>query len=103
MATVRIKIIKKFHPTEIFGKPFYLTDGERMEPCHYFQEGNEYFVDDIQKKPDNFCLWAWRDIYKDLSILFFEGNFPLLEPGMQHTSCSDGHKPVIFELRRLKD
>ncbi len=103
MTIIQIKVIKKISPIEVFGKSFFLSNGQRMEPCHYFHEGDVFYVNDIQKTPDNFCLWAWRDIYKDVSILYFGGNFPLLEPGTQHTSCSDGHKPVIFELRRINE
>ena len=60
-------------------------------------------VNHIEKMPVGFCGWAWRDIYKDLSVLYFGGNFNGHEEGVQHTSCSDGRKPVCFRLERLKE
>lgn len=51
--------------------------------------------------PEGFCGWAWRDIHKDLSVLYFDGNFYDHEEGVQHVSCSDGRKPVCFKLERV--
>jgi uncharacterized repeat protein (TIGR04076 family) len=54
--------------------------------------------------PDGFCGWAWRDLYKDLSVMVMGGNFdPWVEKGLIYTSCSDGIRPVSFKLERLED
>ncbi|MHA1187160.1 MAG: TIGR04076 family protein [Candidatus Heimdallarchaeota archaeon] len=52
--------------------------------------------------PEGFCMWAWRDLYKDLSVLFFGGNFWRKEKGTIHSSCTDGRKPVVFKLERIE-
>ena len=52
--------------------------------------------------PDGFCGWAWRDIYKDLSVPQFGGDFyPWVNKGEMITCCTDGIRPVSFKLERL--
>ena len=75
--------------------------GREATPCQLFEEGQEFIVDHVEKMPEGFCGWAWRDIYKDLSVLYFNGNFNGHEEGTQHTSCSDGRKPVCFKMERI--
>jgi len=53
--------------------------------CTAFEEGQVYISED-GAMPDGFCNWAWRDIYKDLSILNFGGTFGLT--GLNQTRCS---------------
>ncbi len=101
MSRVKITVIKKFSPIDVFGHEIYTTSGKKVTTCGTFDEGQEFIVDHISKMPEGFCGWAWRDIYKDLSVLYFDGNFHGPEEGVQYTSCSDGSKPVCFKLERI--
>jgi len=101
MSKVKIKVIRKFSPMDVFGKEIYSTSGTKITTCGAFPVGKEFIVDHIEKMPSGFCGWAWRDIYKDLCVLYFDGNFNGHKIGTQHTSCSDGRKPVCFKLERI--
>ena len=103
MSKVKITVIKKFSPIDVFGHEIYTTSGTKVTTCGTFEEGQEFVVENIAKMPEGFCGWAWRDIYKDLSVLYFNGNFHGPEEGIQYTSCSDGSKPVCFKLERIFD
>ncbi len=96
-------VIKRFSPEDVLGHELFLpSTGQKIKKCGLFNEGDEFIVDSVMQQPENFCGWAWRDIYKDFSVLFFGGNFAM-GPGIQYTSCSDGTKPVCFKLERLDD
>ena len=97
MSKVKVRVIKRFSTTDVLGHVLTLPSGEVLDKCKYFKEGQEMIIDRLTM-PENFCPWAWRDLYKDLSVLYFGGNF-LIGPGIQYTSCSDGKKPVCFKLR----
>lgn len=75
ISKVKIIVIKKFSPIDIFGHEVYSTSGTKITTCGAFDEGQEFIVEHIEKMPEGFCGWAWRDIYKDLSVLYFNGNF----------------------------
>jgi uncharacterized repeat protein (TIGR04076 family) len=46
---------------------------------------------------------AWHDIYRNLTLLRSGGNVPWMEQaGITRTSCTDGLRPVIFKLGRIK-
>ena len=100
MSKVKITVIKKFTLTDVFGHQNYPTSSAKFDSCHLFDEGQEFIVDTLEKIPEGFCGWAWRDLYKDISVLKFGGNFNGSEEGVQYTSCSDGRKPVCFKLKR---
>jgi uncharacterized repeat protein (TIGR04076 family) len=103
MWKVKVTVIKTFSPEDVFGHElFFPPTGQKIKKCGLFNEGDEFIIDSVMQQPDGFCGWAWRDIYKDLSVLFFGGNFAM-GPGIQYTSCSDGKKPVCFKLERLDD
>jgi uncharacterized repeat protein (TIGR04076 family) len=53
--------------------------------------------------PEGFCNWAWRDVYKDVAVLAYGGNFyPWVEKGTAITCCTDGIRPVSFIMERLE-
>ena len=103
MTSVKIKVVKKFSAEDVFGKNHdeKLLSGEPITSCHLLKEGDEFIVETVEIMPKGFCGWAWRDIYKDLSVLFFDGNFYRPERGAAYVSCTDGRKPVVFKLERL--
>jgi len=94
-------VVKNFQPEEVFGKKFYRPSGKEIVSCGFKKDG-EYFVGEQGDKPEGFCMWVWRDLYKDLSVLVFGGNFWRKEKGTIHTSCTDGRKPVVFKLERIE-
>lgn len=100
---VRITVFKRVDPKVIFdGKVPISPTGKKYEKCSFSSEGKEFIVDTDLRMPEGFCGWAWRDIYKDLSVLYFDGNFYRPEKGMAYVSCADGRKPVVFKLERIK-
>jgi uncharacterized repeat protein (TIGR04076 family) len=82
----------------------YRKEGMDVGPCSYFQEGQEFIVDDIEEKPEDFnCGWAWNDISKMVLALMSGGGFRqwLKDDRTYIACCTDGIKPVVFKLERL--
>ena len=100
MSPVKITVIKRFSSEDVFGAENQPND--QFAICSMFKEGDEFLVDDIETMPNGFCGWAWRDIYRDIAVLFFGGHFAM-GAGIQYTSCTDGKKPVCFKLERLEE
>lgn len=96
-----ITVLKKTDTKQIFGdRP---PMGQAMEACSVFKEGQEFVVGEDRKMPEGFCHWAWNDINKVVITLLYGGNFPWMkEKGTMVSCCTDGFRPVIFELRRIK-
>jgi uncharacterized repeat protein (TIGR04076 family) len=77
----------------------YCTDGAI---CNRFEEGQEFVIEDLNQ-PKGFCAWAWDDIHKVILTLRSQGNFM---PWMNDKDtiiacCTDGIRPVIFEVKRI--
>ena len=105
MTKVKITVVKRFGPEDVFGPDHnqHTLSGRPITKCHKLREGDAFIVDNIEVIPGGFCGWAWRDIYKDLSVLFFDGNFYRPEKGAAYVSCTDGRKPVVFKLTRIEE
>lgn len=105
MTQVKIQVVKRFSAEDVFGPDHdeKTLSGNPITKCHLFEEGDEFIVSSIESMPSGFCGWAWRDIYKDLSVLFFDGNFYRPEKGAAYVSCTDGRKPVVFKLTRMDE
>ncbi|MFW9923602.1 MAG: TIGR04076 family protein, partial [Candidatus Thorarchaeota archaeon] len=86
MTKLKITVVKRFGPEDVFGTDHNIRQlsGELVQKCSHFNEGDEIIVDHIEKYPEGFCMWAWRDLYKDMSVLFFGGNFPRPEKGFAY-------------------
>ncbi|MGD8544876.1 MAG: TIGR04076 family protein [Candidatus Bathyarchaeota archaeon] len=97
---LKITVLKKTDSKQIFGdNP---PSGQAIEACSVFKEGQEFIVNEDVKMPEGFCPWAWNDINKKVITLMFGGNFPWMkEEGTSVSCCTDGFKPVIFEIRRI--
>ena len=102
---IKITIIKRFSPEEIFGKEMFYPDGRKMVACSAFKEGQEIIIEDVfTNQPSEFkCSWAWHDLFKDISVLSSGGDFKHTEPGITYTACRDGMRSVIFKLERLEE
>lgn len=103
MPKMKITVIKRFHPKDVFGKDYVTPTGKTAPQCQTFTDGQEFTIDKL-KMPEGFCTWAWYDLYKDLSVLWWGGNFSgWMEDGIMFTACSDGVRPVCFKLERLEE
>jgi len=95
---VKITVVKTPSTEEIFGDSPPM--GQALEACTRFKVGQEFITDGTI--PEGFCSWAWNNIYKEILTLAFGGNFPWMkEKGTGVFCCTDGFRPVIFELRRI--
>jgi uncharacterized repeat protein (TIGR04076 family) len=100
---IKITVVKRISPNVVWGEEKKAPSGNVWETCTAFEDGQEFLIETPLKQPENFCGWAWRDIYKDLSVLRFGGNFSWAEPGEAITCCTDGNRPVVFKLERLEE
>ena len=99
-SAVSITVLKKLDSEEIFGDNPPL--GKRVEACPVYEVGQKFIVGDDGEMPKGFCHWAWNDLYKAVITLRFGGNFPWTkEKGTGVFCCTDGFRPVIFEIRRM--
>jgi len=96
---VKITVLKRVDPSVIFDGEVPNLPGtdEKYGICTFYEN-------DAIRMPEGFCTWAWRDIFKDLSVLRFGGNFdPWVEKGVAITCCTDGIRPVSFKMERVED
>ena len=101
---LKITVLKKFYSKDVFGHDFTFPNGYVVKDCERVQEGQEFFVKDDLSKPEGFCDWAWVDIYRDVAILAMGGTFAGGDlEGTKYSCCSDGIKPVVFFIERIKD
>jgi len=101
---IKITVIKRVDPEVIFDGniPNMPDSDKKYEKCTAFEEGQEYIVELDGKAPEGFCSWAWRDVYKDVSVLKQGGDYyPWVEKGKAITCCTDGIRPVSFLLERI--
>lgn len=71
-------------------------------PCERYKEGQEFVVDASAAPPEDFCVWAWADIRKDMLTVAFGGDVPGINRfGTVITGCTDWFRPVIFKVERL--
>jgi len=100
---VKITVLKRFHPSEVFEKsPVTLTKPQGA--CEHLREGQEFVVTENGKMPEGFCFWAWNTIFPDMRTLRWGGEFSSFkEKGVAVDCCTDGLRPVIFKLERLND
>ncbi len=82
----------------------------KVEPCELFNVGDEFIISPDLSKPDNFCSWAWNDIYKVVVTLSRGGNFNdemfsgwMKDNSSMITCCTDGIRPVIFKVERFAE
>ncbi len=104
-ARVKIRVLKRVDPSVIFdGDVPTSPSGKKYTICTAYRDDSEYIVESDGGMPEGFCGWAWRDVYKDVSVLRFGGDFtPWIAEGTQITCCTDGIRPVSFKLERLEE
>ncbi|MFW9916920.1 MAG: TIGR04076 family protein [Candidatus Thorarchaeota archaeon] len=98
---LKITIVKKFSPEEVFGHKVKRTSGELVPLCGL--EEREYIVEHQFKMPQDFCGKAWQDISRELSILWYGVDYDYTEPYTIYATCTDGIRPVVFKIQPLDD
>jgi uncharacterized repeat protein (TIGR04076 family) len=73
-------------------------------PCPVFSEGQE-FIAQYDQQPEEFCGSAWSTLRERMMILRNGGNFAGWSNDEQSivVCCSDGFRPVVFELKKIDD
>jgi uncharacterized repeat protein (TIGR04076 family) len=76
---------------------------EKIELCPKNSEGQVYISID-GAKPEGFCDYAWRDIYKYIFALTFKGNFGMWMKNSKTViaCCTDGIRPVFYKIERVE-
>jgi uncharacterized repeat protein (TIGR04076 family) len=99
MAKVKITVLKRMFNQDLADE--YCQPNTAL--CDVFSDGQEFVVESFNQ-PDGFCAWAWNDIQKELMGLLKGGGFA---PWMKADNniiacCTDGIRPVVFNLERLE-
>jgi len=97
---VKIKVLKRFRPSEVF-ETSPVTPTGPLEACELFRDGQEFMVENL-RMPEGFCNSAWVSIYSNVRLLSFGGDLPWFkEKGVAVNCCIDGLRPVVFKLERV--
>lgn len=100
MTKIKITVIKKFNPKDVFGHDITSPRGDIVPTCYVFDEGEEFIIENL-KQPEKFCGWGWKTVLKDLEILDSGADVSWTEPGIIYTCYKDGARPVCFKLERI--
>src|SRR5512138_3138671 len=98
----RITVIKKMENRDLAEQ--FCQTGTNACPCPAHKEGQEFFTE--FEKPEGFCEWAWDDIYKYVAIFRSGGNMGDAFNWMKTNNnvvvcCTDGIRPVVFNLEKI--
>lgn len=101
MATFKITVLKRMANQDLAEK--YCEPGA-MLPCPHFTEGQEFIVE-YGRQPEGFCGWAWNDIHNVCKTLRQGGNFAgwSKDSNSLIRCCTDGIRPVVFEVKKIDD
>ena len=101
VSKVKITVLKRFKPSEVFGKMPVSPKNENFVECGVFKDGQVFIAEGL-RKPEGFCDSAWQAIYGNVRLLQYGGNLPWFkEKGVAVNCCIDGLRPVIFKLERI--
>ena len=94
---VRITVLKKHFHKEFVEK--YAANPEGWTECRELEVGQEFVAsgETPWEMPAGFCGWAWADIQKLVYGMARGGQDVFV------TCCTDGYRPVIFKLEKVKD
>jgi len=102
MTAVRIKVLKR----DLYPDLVKQYGGHEIQQCEVFREGQEFITG--MRRPDDFCDWAWNDIYRPVITLLNNGSFGQSGSGgwmkddkTMVACCTDGFRPVSFLLERI--
>ncbi len=99
---VKITIVKRLDPSEIFKKIPVETVGP-IKACDRWADGQDFIVGEDGRIPTReFCNNAWDVLWGRVRALAFGADYPWFkEKGVDVVCCVDGLRPVIFKLERL--
>ena len=98
---VRITVLRRFKPSEVFDKMPVTPRNENFRECTMFKDG-QVFIAESLRMPEGFCASAWQAIYSNVRLLQYGGNLPWFkEKGVAVNCCIDGLRPVVFKLERI--
>ena len=103
-AKVKITVLKKLYHEDLVDAYLLPEKKASYPPCYRFNEGDVFIVDGFEM-PAGFCPWAWIDLYRGISTL---ANGPLVNDWYSYEDrrilcCTDGVRPVIYELALLDE
>lgn len=101
MPKIKITVIKRFSPEDVFGHEYKTPTGKVVEKCS-FEDGQEW-ISENGEMPEGFCGWAWIDLARSINVLQFGGDFKDRAEGTAYDTCSDGVRPVCFKLERIPE
>ena len=98
---VKITVLKRTNPSEVF-QTSPVTLIEPTGPCDVFRDGQTFTVENLVM-PEGFCPMAWIALCGNIRLLSYGCNFPWIkEEGVTINCCTDGLRPVIFKIERIK-
>ena len=109
MAKCKITVLKKFYDEEIAKKYVKDYDPEKPVHCPFFEEGQEFLIDENLEMPEGFCAAAWAVAIDKFAFALVNGAGGFFQDSwMEHenqivTCCYDGVRPVAFLLERIDD
>ena len=105
MVELKITVMKTLNTQEVLGKERAEELGIKPNNiCPMMAEGDVFTVSEKGRVPEGFCTWMWHDIYPEVITLRMGGNFPWMkEEGTIIVCCSDGIRPVIAKIERIKE
>ena len=94
---VRITVLKKHFHQDFVDK--YAANPEGWTECERLEVGQEFTTskETPWEMPQGFCGWAWADIQKLVYGIARGGQ------EMFVTCCTDGYRPVIFKVEKVKE
>jgi len=99
---VKITVAKKLSVQDVFGSSPPKISKELDPVCTRLNEGDT-FIAQKGACPQGFCGTAFADIHRDITHLRFGGTYPwMAEQGVAYSCCTDGLRPVIFRLERVR-
>ncbi len=102
MTKIKITVIKRFSPEDVFGHEYITPTGDKIEKCS-FEDGQEW-ISESREMPEGFCWWAWADLTRSVNVLRLGGNYKhWAEDGIIYDTCSDGVRPVVFKIERIEE
>lgn len=88
MALGKITVLRRMANHDLIQEYQHQT----VAPCDLFKDGQVFFIEDWERKPEGFCEWAWADLAKKNELAE--------RLGVVVACCTDGFRPVVFEIER---
>jgi len=105
MTRLRITVLERTFNREIaesYGSDAFKT-GDSFGPCPRFEDG-QGFLWDGAAPPPGFCPRAWADIHGEIRMVQSGGAHDFLKrPHAAISCCTDGIRPVVFRIERVRD